>query len=54
MTTALQKHMQPSDIIGILAVVITIALYLVTREDVFKQLCVVQLAYLAGVQRSKK
>lgn len=46
----LAKHIQPMDVTCIIAVVLTVVVYLVTREDSFKMLCVAQLTFLAGRQ----
>ena len=48
--TRLQKHFQPGDIMCVIAVALTVAVYLVTREEAFKMLCVAQLTFLAGRQ----
>lgn len=48
--TKLERHLQPADVLCVIAVVLTVVVYLVTREDAFKMLCVAQLTFLAGRQ----
>lgn len=48
--TRLQKHLQPADVTCVIAVVLMVVVYLATREESFKMLCVAQLTFLAGRQ----
>jgi hypothetical protein len=46
----LKQRLQPGDITAIVAALLSVLVYLITREDVFKTLCLAQICYLAGRQ----